>query len=153
MDKRPVYDFLKRLGVWFEVTEHPAVYNMDEVHQLDLPYPDADAKNLFVRDDKKQNDYLLTVKGDKRVDLKAFCETFHTRPLPFASAEDLQQILGLLPGSVGPLGILNEKGNRVHVYLDQDFLSRPDRRTPKRQHCHGMDEGAESGVSHSEPWQ
>ena len=31
MDKRPVYDFLKRLGVWFEVTEHPAVYNMDEV--------------------------------------------------------------------------------------------------------------------------
>ena len=44
MDKRPVYDFLKRIGVWFEVTEHPAVYNMDEVHLLDLPYPDADAK-------------------------------------------------------------------------------------------------------------
>lgn len=122
MDKQQVYDFLRRLGLWFEVTDHPAVYNMDEMHQVDLPYPEADAKNLFIRDDKKQHYYLLTVRGDKWVDLKAFRKTFHTRPLTFASAENLRQILGLFPGSVSPLGILNDRENRVHVYLDQDFF-------------------------------
>lgn len=72
MDKQGVYDFLSRLGVWFEVTEHTAVYNMAELANVPIPYPEADAKNLFIRDDKKQNYYLLTVRGDKRVDLKAF---------------------------------------------------------------------------------
>ena len=42
---------------------------MAEMEQIELPYPKADAKNLFVRDDKKRNYYLLTIKGDKRVKL------------------------------------------------------------------------------------
>lgn len=54
-------------------------------------------KNLFVRDDKRQNYYLITVKGDKRVDLKAFRRAQQTRPLTFASPEELQQLLGLTP--------------------------------------------------------
>lgn len=52
------------------MTEHEAVFNMAELDSVDLPYPDRDAKNLFVRDDKKKNYYLITVMGDKRVDLK-----------------------------------------------------------------------------------
>lgn len=56
----------------FEVTEHAAVFNMAELSQIELPYPEADAKNLFVRDDKKQHYYLITVQGSKRVDLKEF---------------------------------------------------------------------------------
>ena len=42
---------------------------MAELAGIDIPYPEADAKNLFVRDDKKRNYYLITLKGD---DLKAF---------------------------------------------------------------------------------
>lgn len=46
-----------------EITEHAAVYNMEELAQVQLPYPDRDAKNLFVRDDKRRNYYLITVRG------------------------------------------------------------------------------------------
>lgn len=94
-DKAAVYQLLTERGIWHEITEHPAVYNMEEMAAVDLPYPEADGKNLFVRDDKKRQYYLITVRGDKRVDLKAFRQANHTRPLSFASAEDLWDKLGL----------------------------------------------------------
>lgn len=70
MNKQEVYDFLTSRGIEYEVTEHGAVFNMEEMSHVELPHPEADAKNLFVRDDKKRNYYLITVRGDKRVDLK-----------------------------------------------------------------------------------
>ena len=94
-DKAAVYRLLTERGIWHEITEHPAVYNMEEMAAVDLPYPEADGKNLFLRDDKKRHYYLLTLRGDKRVDLKAFRQANHTRPLSFASAEDLWDKLGL----------------------------------------------------------
>lgn len=70
MNKQEIYDYLEDRGIWHEITEHKAVYNMAGLSQIDIPYPDANAKNLFVCDDKKRNYYLLTVKGNKRVNLK-----------------------------------------------------------------------------------
>ena len=124
-DKAAVYRLLTERGIWHEITEHPAVYNMEEMAAVDLPYPEADGKNLFLRDDKKRHYYLLTFRGDKRVDLKAFRQANGTRPLSFASAEDLQAKLGLLPGAVTPLGALNDREGQVEVFLDQDFLAPP----------------------------
>ena len=124
-DKAAVYRLLTERGIWHEITEHPAVYNMEEMAAVDLPYPEADGKNLFLRDDKKRHYYLLTLRGDKRVDLKAFRQANGTRPLSFASAEDLQAKLGLIPGAVTPLGALNDREGQVEVFLDQDFLAPP----------------------------
>ncbi len=123
MDKQQTYDFLKESGVEFEVTEHEAVYNMEELDAVDLPYPGDDAKNLFVRDDKKRNFYLITVKGDKRVDLKEFRKTYGTRPLRFASEESLASIMGLIAGAVTPLGLLNDEERKVELYIDEDFMA------------------------------
>lgn len=107
------------------MTEHKAVFNMAELSQINIPYPEADAKNLFVRDDKKRNYYLITVKGDKRVDLKEFRTEHHTRPLSFTSEDDLVSHLGLAAGSVTPLGILNDEDRKVKVFLDREFINPP----------------------------
>ena len=125
MTKQEIYRFLKESGIEFEITEHKAVFNMEELSDIQLPYPDSDAKNLFVRDDKKKNYYLITVKGDKRVNLKEFRNQNQTRPLTFASEKDLADILGLTPGSVTPLGILNDENRIVKFFLDRDFESEP----------------------------
>lgn len=121
MNKSETYQYLTAQNVVYEITEHKAVFNMEELDSVDLPYPEWDAKNLFVRDDKKRNYYLITVKGDKRVDLKEFRKRYGLRSLSFASADDLFLIMGLLPGSVTPLGILNDTECKVHVYLDAEF--------------------------------
>lgn len=121
MNKAEIYDFLNNEGISYEVTEHKAVLNMEQLNQVELPYPEADAKNLFVRDEKKKNYYLITVKGDKRVNLKEFRKTHGLKNLSFASEEDLMNILKLIPGAVTPLGLLNDTENKVTFFLDSEF--------------------------------
>ena len=122
MNKEEIYSFIKSKNIWYEITEHKAVYNMEELKEIDIPYSEYDAKNLFVRDDKKRNYYLITVKGDKRIDLKDFRNQNGTRSLSFASENDLLNIMNLKAGSVTPLGLLNDKDNKVQFYIDKDFM-------------------------------
>lgn len=123
MNKQEIYDFIKNKNIWYEITEHKAVFNMEELSEIEIPYPEYDAKNLFVRDDKKRNYYLITVNGNKRVDLKEFRNDNNTRPLSFASEQDLMSIMNLIAGSVTPLGLLNDNELKVLFYLDKDFLN------------------------------
>ena len=118
MNKDEVYNFIKDKGIWYEVTEHKAVYSMDDLKDVELPYREGNAKNLFVRDDKKKNYYLIMVREEKRVNLSLFRKEFNTRPLTFASSEDLERILGLYPGAASPLGLLNDNERKVKFYLD-----------------------------------
>lgn len=47
------------------------------------------------------------------MNLKEFRKNNNTRPLSFASADDLMGIMGLVPGAVTPLGLLNDTGCKV----------------------------------------
>lgn len=126
MTKEEVYNFIKSKNIWYEITEHKRVFTMNELDDVILPYPEADAKNLFIRDDKKRNYYLITVSGKKKVDLSVFREKYNTRRLSFANEKDLMEILKLIPGSVTPLGLLNDKENLVKYYLDSYFINKCD---------------------------
>ena len=54
--------------------------------------------------------YLMVGKVYKSiVCIKEFRKKNNTRPLCFASENDLMDILGLIPGAVTPLGILNDE--------------------------------------------
>ena len=123
MNKQEIYDFLKNKDIWYEITEHKAVFKMDELNGIYLPYKEYNAKNLFVRDDKKRNYYLITVKGNKRVDLKDFRNKNGTRPSSFASENDLMNITNLIAGSVTPFGLLNDNDLKVTFCLDKDFFN------------------------------
>lgn len=121
MKKEDIYNLLDEKGIWYEITDHGAVYTMEELEKVELPYPDCDAKNVFLRDEKKKNFYLITIKGDKRLDIKKFQEDFQTKRLSFVSENDLMRILKLIPGSVTPLGLLNDEDIIVNFYLDKEF--------------------------------
>ena len=112
MNKQEILDYLKEKNVLHEVTEHKVVYNMEEV---------SEAKNLFVRDDKKRNYYLITVKADKKVNLKKFRKENNTRALSFASEDELKSIMGVIPGAVTPFGLLNDKELKVKFFIDKEF--------------------------------
>ena len=125
MNKNKTLHYLDQHGIKYEIVEHQAVYNMAEMEKIALPYPEADAKNLFVRNDKKRNYYLLTIKGDKRVILQQFRKENGTRRLSFASPQDLKEKLDLEPGSVTPLGLLNDSHHEISFYLDSYFSQQP----------------------------
>ncbi len=121
MNKQEVIDFLKRKGIAFTITEHEPVYTIEEMLERKIPNPETIAKNLFIRDDKKRNYYLVSVREDKHVNLKQFQEEQGTRRLSFASEADLEKILGLGRGAVTPLGLLNDSQKITRFYLDQDL--------------------------------
>ena len=100
---REVLNILDQENISYEILEHPPVYTIGEVLDAGLPKEEVIAKNLFVRDDRKDQYMLLVVPGDRRVNLKAFRRAMGTRPLSFASGEELSRILGLSKGAVSPL--------------------------------------------------
>lgn len=123
MNKQEVYDLLDSKNISYEVIEHIPIFTMEEASKIDMPYPDLVAKNLFIRDDKKRNYYLLSMKGDRSIDLKGFKETFHTRSLSFASENDLKKILGLIKGAVTPFGLFNDLDSKVQFFIDKSLIN------------------------------
>ena len=125
MNKEEIYSFLKQNNIKFEVDEHIPVFNMQDLQKVSLTYPNYDGKNIFLRDDKKRNYYLVTFLGDKKVDLKKFRIDNCLRHLSFANAIELDTCLKLIPGSVTPLGLLNDKEKIVKFYIDEEFFKDP----------------------------
>ena len=122
MNKNEIYDYLNKKNIKYEITNHEAVYTMEELSNIYVPYPEGNAKNLFLKDDKKKHYYLITVKGDKRVDLKEFRNKNNTRSLSFASSNDLFNKMKLTPGSVTPLGLLNNEDKDIIYFIDRYFF-------------------------------
>ena len=92
---REVLNILDQENISYEILEHPPVYTIGEVQDAGLPKEEVIAKNLFVRNDRKDQYMLLVVPGDRRVNLKAFRRAMGTRPLSFASGEELSRIRSL----------------------------------------------------------
>ncbi len=124
MNKAEVYQFLNESQIEYEAYEHHAVFTVEEADALNLPDPGAGTKNLFLRDQKKQHYYLLTVRDHLPVRIKDFQKKIGAKPLSFASEEDLNRILGLIKGSVTPFGLLNDGEKLVEFYLDEYFRDR-----------------------------
>ena len=119
--KQEVYDLLNERGIEYEAIEHEAVYNMEEADALELPHREAGTKNLFIRDDKKRNYYVVCIPEHDRLDLKALREKLESRPLKFARDDELMDLMGLIPGQVTPFGTLNDTEHKVKVLISEYF--------------------------------
>ena len=118
LSKRDLYALLDGRGTVYEAVEHPAVSTMEELDALDLPGADRVLKNLFLRDDKKRNWYLVSLPGHGTLDLKVLRRRLQSRPLSLAGAGDLERLLHVKPGHVTPLAALNDDARAVTVVLD-----------------------------------
>lgn len=122
MSKEEVYLKLKELNIEYLKIDHIPIYTIDEANGLDIENKEYIAKNLFLRDDKKRNYYLLVVKSNKKIDLNDLKNKINSRRLSFASSEDLEKYLKLKKGSVTPLGVLNDVERKVKIIIDEDIL-------------------------------
>lgn len=122
MSKEEVYLKLKELNIEYLKIDHIPIYTIDEANNLDIENKEYIAKNLFLRDDKKRNYYLLVVKSNKKIDLNDLKNKINSRRLSFASSEDLEKYLKLKKGSVTPLGVLNDVERKVKIIIDEDIL-------------------------------
>ncbi len=123
--KEKVYETLDRLGIDYQVIEHPAVYTINEMEALEIFLDNPwIVKNLFLRDGGGKRHFLVTLDMKKRVDLKELRKKLGTSGLSFASEERLMRYLELTKGSVTPLGILNDTNCMVEVVIDSSLVGR-----------------------------
>ncbi len=128
-----ILELLKEMNIEYELQEHRAVYTVEDVQEIFLNLDGIGCKNLFLKDIKK-NLFLYTLPDNKRADLKTLPEKINNKRLSFANENDLQEYLGLTLGSVTPLGIINDKEQKVTVVLDKELknnkvLIHPNRNT------------------------
>ena len=116
-----IYNFLTSQAIPYERVDHPAVYTCEQAEQLVPPMTGTETKNLLVRDKKGHRHFLVVVGYEKTVDLKALSPLLAVNGLSFASPERLMKYLGIEPGSVSLLAIINDIECAVEVVLDEDL--------------------------------
>jgi Ala-tRNA(Pro) deacylase len=119
-----IYEFLDRHGIPYQRYDHQAVYTCEQADRLAIPPGPAKTKNLFLRDRRAKRHILLSVGADRNVDIKALEEVLEARGLSFASADRLRELLGIEPGSVTILAVLNDAAGRVEVVMDKELWTR-----------------------------
>src|SRR5207249_3344954 len=111
--------FLTHHGIELQRFEHPPVMTVEESERLVPRLPGAKTKNLFLRDKKGKRHFLVTVPHDVGVDLDALGAQLGVARLGFASAERLLKHLGITPGSVSLLALVNDTAHAVEFVIDR----------------------------------
>jgi Ala-tRNA(Pro) deacylase len=124
-------DRLSALGIEHHTVEHPPLFTVEQSKVLRGDQPGVHIKNLFLRD-RRETMFLVVAQQDRRVDLKALGERLGVGKLSFGSAERLMKYLGVLPGAVTPLSVINDTQGRVAICLDRTILQ------GGKIHCHPL---------------
>jgi Ala-tRNA(Pro) deacylase len=121
--EQQVYERLAALGIPYERHEHPAVATVEEAEKHWAGIDATHCKNLFLRNQKGTRHYLVILIHSKKADLRAVANQIGDGKLSFASPERLMTYLGVTPGSVSPLGLINDLEHHVSVCIDHDLKS------------------------------
>lgn len=118
-----LFEILDKLEIKYELLEHSAVYTVDEAKELDNMIEGIGCKNLFLTN-KKGKYFLVMIHEDKRANIKEIESLVDCKHLSFGKEEDLKEVLGLEAGSCTPLGIVNDKDNKVVLVFDKDLVDK-----------------------------
>ncbi|ALK29895.1 prolyl-tRNA synthetase associated domain-containing protein [Burkholderia plantarii] len=124
IDKDALLALLRRHAIDFEAEQHAPVHNMAESDTLALTLAGARCKNLLLRD-KPGNTWLVVTRSHKSLDLAAAADAFGSRRLSFASPERLDALLGVKPGSLSPLALVNDSERQVRLVIDAELADEP----------------------------
>jgi len=139
MDEKELLEFLDRHGIGWRRFAHPPLHTVEQSRAVraelgDLP--GAHVKNMFLKD-KKGVLVLVTCLEDRRIRLQELERVIGTKRLSFASAERLWTHLGVRPGAVTPLALVNDRDDHaVRLVLDAQMM----RMDPI--YCHPLDNTA-----------
>ena len=144
MDNKKLLQFLDHLSISYEFHEHKAVYTSEQARQLIPKLPGVPAKNLFLRDKKGNQHFLLTLEDTKAVDLKSLAAKLGISKLSLASPERLMEILGIEPGAVSLLALVNDVANKVRLLADREVWQ------ADQLQCHPLVNTATLVISHQD---
>jgi Ala-tRNA(Pro) deacylase len=117
-----IYSILKELSISFHEHHHEPFFTVEEGRAFEKTFRGGKTKNLFLRNQKGDRHFLVVIEAEKRADLKQISTMVKEQKLSFASSERLMKYLGVTPGSVTILGLINDQNHEVKVIIDEDFM-------------------------------
>eukprot|EP01037_Dinobryon_pediforme_P002360 gene2363-2397_t len=127
-----LFKYLNNLHISYETLEHEPLFTVEDSRDVHVKMPGGHIKNLLVKD-KKSRIFLLVALADAQINLKTVHEKLGASGrVSFCSAEIMDELLGVKPGSVTPFGVLNDTGHVVTLVLEASMMEQA------RLNCHPL---------------
>lgn len=118
-----IYDILEKLDIKYDEIVHKSVYTIKEAEVLKDRIDGVGVKNIFLTN-KRGGYFLVLIKDNKRLDIKMLESIFNTGYLSFCSDIELKDILGVESDSVSVFNIINDKLNKVFIFIDKELVGK-----------------------------
>ena len=116
---------LDQLDIAHTTIKHPPMFTVAESKKLRItPTRGSYTKNLFLRN-KKGSMWLITCSEDRRLDLPSLADRLQAGRLSFGSGDRLMRYLGVTPGAVSPLALINDFIGSVSFIIEEELLRQP----------------------------
>ncbi|MGH1418974.1 MAG: prolyl-tRNA synthetase associated domain-containing protein [Hyphomicrobiaceae bacterium] len=138
--KDDLFQALEGLDIAFHTLEHPPVFTVEESSDVEAALPGAHTKNLFLKDAKGRL-FLVVAENRTEIDLKALPAVIGSKRLSFAKPDLLMEVLGVEPGSVSALCVINDRDVRVRVVVDAALM------VHESINCHPLKNDATTNIS------
>ena len=135
-----LFALLDAHGIAHSTLEHPPVFRVGEGDEFKAQLPGGHSKNLFLKDHKGQI-WLISAKDTTAINLKALPQALGSGRMSFGSEALLFDTLGVRPGSVTALALINDREHKVRFVLDQALIDHD------LVYFHPLHNGATTGLS------
>lgn len=112
--------FLEAIGVEATTHDHPAVFRVGEGEAIKDAIPGAHTKNLFLKD-AKDHLWLISAQDRTAIDLKRLPPVIGSGRLSFGNEQLMGETLGVTPGSVTALALINDADHKLRFVLDRNL--------------------------------
>lgn len=116
------YDLLELLHIPYEQVQHEATATIEACAKIDELLQTPICKNLFLCNRQQTDFYLLLMPGEKKFVTKDLSAQLDVARLSFASADMMEELLDVSPGSVTILGLMNDHEHKVRLIIDKEIL-------------------------------
>ena len=116
------YELLSRLGIEYYRVDHEHADTIEMCEEVEELLGCQICKNLFLTNRQQTDFYLLIMPGEKPFKTKLLSKQIGSARLSFASPKQMEELLGLKPGSVSVLGLMNDREKKVRLLVDRDLL-------------------------------
>jgi Ala-tRNA(Pro) deacylase len=136
-----LFQTLDQLGITHQTIHHEALFTVEQSKELRGEIVGAHTKNLFLKD-KKGKLFLVTAVENTQIDLKRLHEIIGgSGRVSFGSADQMMEHLGVTPGSVTALAVINDTACEVTIILDKRLQEYD------RVNCHPLINTMTTGIS------
>ncbi len=110
--------FLDQNAIHYKYISHPPVYTCEQAEKVWPSGVAVSTKNLFLTNKKQDSFYLVMLACAKKIDTRQLGQQLGAAKLHFGPADKLMEFLGVTPGAVTVLGLVNDRLRQVKLYID-----------------------------------